>query len=165
MRRTERAVSGLWRAEVREADRNGTSLFATPSPNVLFGAMFVAGVNGVPPATARRAMSTTSSKTRRPLGNPATSPPSNPSRLGFVAGAIATLRRIISCGRPSERKVVKFGPVTSLTGMPVAKIATRSFRGAAGTLIPNTALNNCASCGLVTNCANCESPAGVEAIE
>ena len=50
------------------------------------------------------------------------------------------------------------------TGMPVANIATRSLRGVCGTEIPYTAPNNCASCGLVTNCANCESPAGVEAL-
>ncbi len=122
--------------------RNGTSLFATPSPSVLLGEMFVAGVNGVPPATARSEMSTTSSNTRRPLGKPAKSPPSRPKRLGFDDGEIATLRRSISCGLPSERNVVKFGPVTALTGIPVAKIATRSFRGAAGTLTPNTAVSS-----------------------
>ena len=110
--------------------KNGTSLFGTPSPSVLFGDTLVAGVNGVPPATARNAISTTSSNTLRPFGKPATSPPSSPSRLGLTAGGIATLSRSISCGRPSERKVVKFGPVTLLTGMPVANIATRSFRGA-----------------------------------
>jgi hypothetical protein len=60
---------------------------------------------------------------------------------------IATFRRNISCGRPSDKNIVKFGPVISFTGIPVAKIATRSFRGVAGTVMPN--FLRVISCGFV----------------
>ena len=48
----------------------------------------------VTPAIARTSMSITSSPTRRPLGNPAASPPMSPRRFGlFVLGGIAMLSR------------------------------------------------------------------------
>src|SRR5712671_4110613 len=55
------------------------------------------------PATARAAMSVTSSDTRRPLGNPATSPASTPIRLreaAAVAG-IDVFRRSRSATGPA----------------------------------------------------------------
>ena len=53
----------------------------TPSPIRLLGATLNLGLST--PATARAAMSTTSSVSRRPLGKPAPSPASRPNRLRF----------------------------------------------------------------------------------
>ena len=63
---------------------------------------------------------------------------------------------------PVRKKCCKVWPSHWVDGNAGGKIATRSFRGAAGTVIPNAAPSNCASCGFATNCANCESPSGVE---
>src|SRR5262245_23985708 len=79
-------------------EKNGVSFASMPSVSALFGAMLNAGVKGVPPASARSSMSTTSSAGRRPFGNPAVSPPSRPRRLGFRDGGTAIFSRIISAG-------------------------------------------------------------------
>ena len=54
------------------------------------------------PATARSAMSTTSSASRRPFGKPARSPPKTPSRFGLAVGGgpIARLRATLPLAGP-----------------------------------------------------------------
>ena len=64
----------------------------------------------------------------------------------LALGGMATLSRIISCGVPSDKKVLNVGAFgTEPALIPVAKIATRSLRGAGGISILNTALRSLGS--------------------
>src|SRR5688572_21348086 len=125
---------------------------STPSVSALFGATFGsfapanagnnAEVNGVPAAPARRRISIVSSNNRRPFGNPAASPPSNPNRrlpglfmsgrLPITCGGIARFSRNWSAYTALLRSppitVVKFGPVIPFTGIPLYRINSRSVR-------------------------------------
>src|SRR5688572_6557993 len=131
---------------------NGLSFAATPSPSWALMPALNCGVSGVAPAMARRAMSTTSSVGRRPLGNPATSPPSTPNGFGCSTGETATLRRSNSAG------VTLAGWLSP--GMPVRKMVTRSWRGAAGDWMPKSSESSLGTSGSRTNGSAAASPVG-----
>ena len=86
------------------------------------------------------------------------SPPSSPSALGFLLGAMPMLRRIISDGLTF---LSWFSP-----GMPVRKMLAMSLRGAAGLLDPgySTGISRATS-GSRTNLPNWASSAGWEALK
>jgi len=96
--------------------RTGASAATQPNTGALFR------VQSTPIAT-RSSMSTTSSPGRRPFGNPATSPPSTPSRCcdARSSGVIEVLSRSISDGVPLAGL---FKP-----GTPVRNAVNRSGRG------------------------------------
>ena len=100
--RTSRAASGSRR---RGCPGRGTSPEVPPLVSVVPSVSTPAAPSGVndgstsgivTPATARSSIATTSSPIRRPLGNPAASPPRSPVSLGFFDGGIATLSRSMS---------------------------------------------------------------------
>src|ERR1035441_6527025 len=78
-------------------------------------------------ATAFSSMLTTSSKTRRPFGKPALSPPTTPRMAAFAGavGSIATLSRSMSA---FVAPVLFWNPAMSPAGTPVSRTASRSGR-------------------------------------
>ena len=118
--------------------RNGTSFWSTPSPS---GSLLPFRK---PPMT-RSSMSTTSSASRRPFGNPACRRPMHAEavRRGVRGHAEVDLQRV---GRRRVRARSASGP-----GCPSAAPATMSVRSVSGTFRPgNRTLMTFASSGLTT---------------
>ena len=90
------------------------------------------------PATAREAISTTSSTGRRPLGNPAMSPARNPSRfcLATGVGGIPVLRRSRSATGPASP-----APQPGQIGGSYCARISRSVRGCRSNRNPDRSEN------------------------
>src|SRR5215207_2389705 len=118
------------------APRNGLSLTSTPSPS----GICLPPSSGLSraPAITRSSMSTTSSFSRRPFGNPAVSPASTPKRLGLALGGTPRLTFSVSAGTGFEPNCVSPGtPVNSAWTMSVRSVSftprsNRAFSSRAG---------------------------------
>ena len=93
------------------------------------------------PAITRSSMSVTSSASRRPFGNPATSPASTPKRFGFAAGGTPRLSFSVSAA-------AGFLPICVSPGTPVSSAWTMSVRLVSLTPRSNSAFRSRAGSGL-----------------
>src|SRR5262249_10653872 len=135
--------------------RYGASFTLTPSPRRVFmGLVLNGGPANTPPTTARNEISVTSSARRRPFGNPAGSPPSNPNREAMAGGVGSTpvfSRSRSATGPPGV-------PTAAIGGAYVTK-GSRSVLGGVGIAIAPfvRAFTTRASAGSRKKLANCAS--------
>src|SRR4051794_9006367 len=120
------------------APENGLSFWSTPSPT----GICLPPCSGLSraPAITRSSMSVTSSASRRPFGNPATSPASTPKRLGLAVGGTPRLTFSVSAG-------AGLWPIWVSPGTPVSSAWTMSVRLVSLTPSLNRALSRRAGSG------------------